>query len=208
MSAATTATELAPPSVIDVSELKTYAFGSRSPLFWGTACLCLIEGTALALLFTSYFYIRGNFDVWPPSARLPPVVGSVATAVLVASLLPMWLTARAAETLDLRRTRRWQLIATIVGAAGLALRAYEIRALPFAWSDNAYASVVWGSIGFHTIDFIAEMGEMVVLTAILYRGPVEKKHFEDVQINAFFWWFLVVVWLPFAGVFYADGVIQ
>jgi heme/copper-type cytochrome/quinol oxidase subunit 3 len=120
----------------------------------------------------------------------------------------MAMTAKVAKTLDLKRTRRWQLVSTLVGAAGLALRGWEIHALPFQWTENAYASVVWGSIGFHTIDFVAEMGEMVVLTALLFKGPVEDKHFEDVQVNAFFWAFLVLVWLPFAGVFYIDGAIR
>jgi cytochrome c oxidase subunit 3 len=197
-----------PAITVDVSALKTHAFGSRSTLFWGTACLCLIEGTALALLFTSYFYVRGNFYEWPPSDRMPAVVGSIATATLVASLVPMAMTAKVARTLDLERARRWQLVSTLVGAAGLAMRAWEIHALPFQWTENAYASVVWGSIGFHTVDFVAEMGEMVVLTALLFKGPVEDKHFEDVQVNAFFWAFLVLAWLPFAGVFYVDGAIR
>jgi cytochrome c oxidase subunit I+III len=197
-----------PATTIDVSALKTHAFGSRSTLFWGVMCLCLIEGTALALLFTSYFFVRGNFYEWPPSAQLPSGVGAISTFVLVASIIPMWLTGKAARALDLAGTRRWQLVATLVGAVALALRAWEIHALPFQWTENAYASIVWASIGTHTLDFVVEMGEMVVLTALLYRGPLEKKHFEDVEVNAFFWAFLVLVWLPFAGVFYIDGAIR
>jgi len=193
---------------IDVSALPMYAFGARSPMFWGTALLCCIEGTALALLFTSYFYLRENFFTWPPSARIPVIGGSISTVVLVSSLLPMWLTGKAAKALDAQRTRRWQTIATVVGVLGLALCAWEIHALPFQWTENAYASVVWTSIGFHTLDFVAEMGEMFVLSAILWRGPLEDKHFEDVQINAFFWAFIVLAWLPFAGVFYIDGAIR
>jgi heme/copper-type cytochrome/quinol oxidase subunit 3 len=196
------------PITLDVSKLKNHAFGSRSTLFWGVMLLCLIEGTALALLFTSYFYVRGNFYEWPPSDRTPSLVGAVATAVLLASIVPMVLTGRAARDMDLARTRRWQIISTLVGAVALGLRAWEIHALPFSWSENAYASVVWGSIGFHTVDFVAEMGEMIVLSALLSKGPVEDKHFEDVEVNAFFWAFLVLVWLPFAGVFYIDGAFR
>jgi heme/copper-type cytochrome/quinol oxidase subunit 3 len=204
-----TAESLSSPQIeIDVSALKTHAFGSRSPMFWGTALLCCIEGTALALLFTSYFYLRENFYHWPPSGRIPPLGGTISTAVLVASLFPMWKTAKWARTLELGPTRRWQTISTIVGVLGLALRAWEIHALPFDWTENAYASVVWGSIGFHTLDFVAEMGEMFVLSAILWRGPLEEKHFEDVQINAFFWAFLALAWVPFAALFYIDGAIR
>ena len=197
-----------PALEIDVSELKSYAFGARSTLFWGITMLCLIEGTALALLFTDYFYIRGNFYEWPPSARIPSLVGALSTGTLILTMLPMWLTARAARTMDLARTRRWQVVSTVLGAVALGLRAWEMHAIPFQWTENAYASVVWTSIGFHTVDFVAEMGEMVVLCAILLKGPLEKKHFEDIEINAIFWAFLVLIWLPFAGVFYIDGAIR
>lgn len=197
-----------PAPVIDVSELKTHAFGSRSTLFWGIILLCCIEGTALALMFTSYFYLRGNFYEWPPSNRIPSLAGALSTVVLVASILPMVLCGRAARELDLAGTRRWQLVSTLVGAVGLALRAWELHALPFEWTENAYASVVWATMGLHTVDYVAEMGEMIVLTVLLYRGPLEDKHFEDVEVNAFFWAFLALAWLPFAGVFYIDGALR
>jgi cytochrome c oxidase subunit 3 len=197
-----------PAVEIDVSELKTHAFGRRSTLYWGVILLCLIEATALALLFTDYFYVRGNFYEWPPSDRIPPVTGALSTGVLVLTMIPMWLTARAARTLDLAATRRWQIISTVAGAVALGLRAWELHVIPFLWTENAYASVVWTSIGFHTVDFIAEMGEMIVLCGILLKGPLEDKHFEDIEINAMFWAFLVLVWLPFAGVFYLDGAIR
>jgi cytochrome c oxidase subunit 3 len=193
---------------IDVSHLPTFAFGARSPLFWATALLCCIEGTALALLFVSYFYLRENFASWPPSAPIPSLAGAVSTAVLLVSLWPMWLTAKAARKLDRAGTLRWQAISTIVGAIGIALRAWEFHGLPFRWTENAYASVVWTALGFHTVDYVAEMGEMIVLSVLLWRGPLENKHFEDVHINAFFWSFLVLVWLPFACVFYVDGGIR
>jgi cytochrome c oxidase subunit I+III len=190
---------------VDASSLETHAFGSRSPLFWGSLLLCCIEGTALAIFFTSYFYLRQNFDEWPPSALIRPAPGAVASCLLACSMVPMAMTAKVARAMDLARTRRWQALSTAIGAAALIARGWEIHALPFDWTENAYASVVWGSMGFHTIDFVAEMGEMLVLTALLFARRREAKHFEDVYVNAVFWAFLVLVWMPFAGVFYADG---
>jgi heme/copper-type cytochrome/quinol oxidase subunit 3 len=126
--------------------------------------------------------------------------------VLVVSLVPIVLVGRAARDLDLRRTQLWQVVASLVGVAGLALRYWEIQSLPFTWTENAYASVVWTSFGTHMVDYVAEVGETIVLTALLFKGPLEKKHFEDIEVNAFFWAFLVLAWLPFAGVFYGEGV--
>jgi len=40
---------------------------------------------------------------------------------------------------------------------------------------------------------------------ILFRPKVELKTFEDVEASAFFWFFSVLVWLPFAALFYGEG---
>ena len=47
-----------------------------------------------------------------------------------------------------------------------------------------------------------------VTGAVLYKGPVEDKHFEDVEVTALFWWFANVVWVPFAALFYLDGMVR
>lgn len=198
----------ATPPAIDVSELPTVAFGTRTPIFWGIVVFCLIEGTTLAMMFFSYLYVRGNFDMWPPSAVIPPLPGASCTATLVASLVPMWFCRKAAVEMDLHRTRRWLLIGTLISVAALPLRVWQMAALPFPWDENAYASVVWTSIGFHCVEGLAGVLENVCLTVLLYKGPVEKKTFEDVESNILFWAFVVIVWLPFAVLFLTDGVIR
>lgn len=196
------------PTTIDVSDLPTVAFGKRSPIWWGIVLFCLIEGTTLAMLFFSYLYVRGNFDVWPPSQVIPPLPGALCTATLVASLVPMWFCRKAALDMDLHRTRKWLLLGSLISVVAVPLRAWQISSLPFPWDENAYASVVWTSIGFHCVEGLAGVLENVLITVLLYRGPVEKKHFEDVESNVLFWAFVVVVWLPFAGLFLTDGVIR
>jgi cytochrome c oxidase subunit III len=195
-------------TTIDVSALPTVAFGKRTPVWWGVVLFCVIEGTTLAMMFFSYLYVRGNFDAWPPSAVIPPLPGALCSATLLASLVPMWLCRKAAVEMDLHRTRRWLLLGTVISIAAVPLRAWQIAALPFPWDENAYASVVWTAIGFHCVEGLAGVLENVCLTALLYRGPVEKKHFEDVESNVLFWAFVVLVWLPFAVLFLTDGVIR
>jgi cytochrome c oxidase subunit III len=193
---------------IDVSALPSVAFGKRTPVWWGIVLFCVIEGTTLAMMFFSYLYVRGNFDAWPPSAVIRPWPDILCTATLLASLLPMWLCRKAAMDMDLHRTRRWLLVGTFLSVVAVPLRGWQIMALPFPWDENAYASVVWTTIGFHCVEGLAGVLENVFLTALLYRGPVEKKHFEDVESNILFWAFVVLVWVPFAALFLADGVIR
>jgi hypothetical protein len=92
--------------LLDISTLPTFAFGQRSPMWWGTMGLMLIEGTVFALTIMAYFYLRSHATVWPMS-RLPPelIWGTVNTAVMLASaMVPNHFAKRAAERLDLARS--------------------------------------------------------------------------------------------------------
>jgi cytochrome c oxidase subunit III len=193
---------------IDVSELSTVAFGKRTPIWWAVILLIVIETTTLATMFVAYLYVQANFVEWPPSAKLPLVPGLSGAATLVVSCIPMWLAKRAATKLDLARTRRWLVIATVLSVAAAPLRAWEIAALPFTWDENAYASIVWTTMGMHCIEGAAGILENVLLSVLLFVGPVEKKHFEDLEVNAVFWFFVALAWLPFAALFYIDGAIR
>src|SRR5438552_15403539 len=84
---------------LDVSGLPSNAFGHRAPLWWGVLLLIAIESTAMGLLLVSYFYLRGNYDVWPPTTMAPGALrlAIVQAIVLGASYLPVLLRARAAR---------------------------------------------------------------------------------------------------------------
>ena len=205
MSAVSRANE---PITLDVSALPTVAFGQRSPMWWGIVLFCVIEGMTLALMYASYLYVRGNFDVWPPSGSMNPLPIVVEGGTLLASLVPMWFCRKAAVAMDLARARRWLLLGTVIGVLAVPIRIWWIASLPFLWNENAYASIVWTSIGFHCVEGTAGVLENVFLSILLFRGPVEKKHFEDIEVNVLFWAFVVLVWMPFIVTFATDGVLR
>jgi cytochrome c oxidase subunit 3 len=123
----------------------------------------------------------------------------------VSTLVPGWLSWRAACREQFRRMRFWWIVSTLLSAAASGARAWEIHALPLPWTSNAYASLVWMSIGFHTLDWVAGVLESIFLCAVLFRERVELKTFEDIESSAAFGFFGVLVWLPFAALFYLDG---
>lgn len=196
------------PITIDVSALPTVAFGKRSPMWWGIVLFCAIEGMTLALMYASYVYVQGNFDVWPPSGAMNPVPIVLEGVTLFASLVPMWFCRKAAVDMDLSRARRWLLLGTLISVLAVPIRIWWIASLPFLWNENAYASIVWTSIGFHCVEGTAGVLENVFLSILLFRGPVEKKHFEDLEVNVLFWAFVVLVWMPFIVTFATDGVLR
>ncbi len=192
---------------VDVSGLPRHALGPRAPLWWGTVLLIAIESTCFAILFTTYFYIRNNFDEWPPNERLARLPGAVSALLLLLTLWPTQIYRRAACAQRFAAMRRWFVIASLLSFAAIALRVWEMRAVPFLWTGSAYASVVWVSLGLHTLEIVTGAFEMVFLCAVLFRERIELKTFEDVEASALFWFFSVLVWLPFAAVFYLDGVL-
>src|SRR3954470_14035242 len=102
------AADLSPPT-LDVSGLPPHAFGHRAPLWWGVLLLVAIESTAMGLLLVSYFYLRGDYTLWPPvSIGRPALRLAIAQAILLgASYAPMVLAVRAARDERRGATRAW-----------------------------------------------------------------------------------------------------
>jgi heme/copper-type cytochrome/quinol oxidase subunit 3 len=193
-------------ALLDLSALPRHAQGPRSPLWWATVLLVAIESTSFALIFVSYFYLRNNFDEWPPDERLRLAPGAATLAALLLTLLPTWLYRRAACAEKFAAMRFWLVVSTLLALAAIALRCWEIGAVPFSWTANAHASLVWMSLGMHTLEIASGAVESAFLCLVLYRARVETKSFEDVEASALFWFFSVLVWVPFAAAFYWEGL--
>ena len=189
--------------VLDVSGLPTFGFGNRSPMWWGTLGLMAIESTVFALAIMAYFYLRSHSSAWPMS-RVPPDLfwGTLNTAIMLASIVPNWLAKKAAERLDLAGVRRWMVVCMLVSIAFLAVRVLEFKALNTRWDSDAYGSAVWMLMGLHTTHLITDAYDSLVLTVLMFTGPLEGKRFVDVSENAAYWYFVVLSWIPIYAVIY------
>ena len=56
---------------LDVSNLPSYGFGTRSLMWWGTVGMCAIEGMAFGFMILIYFYLRSLSDTWPAGGAAP-----------------------------------------------------------------------------------------------------------------------------------------
>jgi heme/copper-type cytochrome/quinol oxidase subunit 3 len=190
-------------AVIDVSELPAFAFHHRNVVWWGTMGIIVIEGMMFALLIVAYLFLKGRSPHWPPG-HFPPALlwGTVNTLILVASTIPNHLTKRAAEHLELRKVRLWMAVALVFGVAFNIVRIFEFQSLNVWFDENAYGSVVWMLLGFHTAHIITDFVDSCVLLALLFIGPIEESHFVDVAENSMYWYFVVISWLPIYAVIY------
>jgi heme/copper-type cytochrome/quinol oxidase subunit 3 len=196
---------------IDVSALPDVASGHRDPLFWGVAGLIAIESTMLALLAGTYFYVRGNFQAWPPVefGQRAQLIAAAEALVLAVSAVPVHLMNAAALRADVRATRRWLLVATLASGAFVALRGVQFTAIPFHWDRDAYASTVWGFLFLNALHGISGFVESAVMAALAVTGPFERKHFGDVYAGGLLWYFVVASWLPLYVVLYlAPGLLR
>jgi cytochrome c oxidase subunit 3 len=201
-------TPLKPDDALDVSHLPTFAFGTRSPMWWGTLGMIVVEGMVFALTIMAYFYLRSRSPEWPQNSLPPDLLwGSVNVALMLASGAPNWWTKRAAEQLDLRRVRIGMLVCVLFGVASLLVRIGEFNTLNVRWDTNAYGSVVWMLMGLHTMHLLTDTYDTIVLTVLMWTGPLEGKRFVDVAENAGYWYFVVVSWLAvYAVVFWGARV--
>lgn len=180
---------------IDVSDLPTNAFGSRTLTWWGTLGILIIEGTLFALGIASYFYLRSRSQEWPPNLPLPSLLyGSINTVILLVSLVPNQLAKWAAEREDLGGCRLWETVALAFTVAFLVVRTFEFASLNCRWYTNAYGSVVWSLLAFHTAHLVTECVETAVLVVLLFAGPIQGKRFTDVEDNSFYWYFVIASW--------------
>jgi heme/copper-type cytochrome/quinol oxidase subunit 3 len=188
---------------LDVANLPSYGFGHRSLMWWGTAGMIVIEGMAFAFMIVIYFYFRSLSDTWPAGGGAPDLVwGTLNLALILLSAIPNVATDKAAINQDLPKVRAGLVTLSVFGVVLLVVRALEFTTLNVRGDESAYGSAVWMLLGLHTFNLITDVADSLVLTAVMFKEPLEGKRFVDVAENSGYWNFVVVSWVPIYAVVY------
>ena len=126
-------------------------------------------------------------DLWPGTALL---------VVLVLSVVPNMWTKRVALAEDLGKTRIGLVVMSAIGVVALVLRAFEFAHTRVRWDADAYGSIVWFVLGLHTTHIATDLGDTIVLAALMFTRHGRGRRFSDVTDNCFYWNFVVVTWIP------------
>ena len=197
-------------TTIDVSDLPRAVEDHRSPIWWGNLLLLCIETTMFGLLVATYFYLRMNFDQWPPvrSAtglyQTNPDLG-FATAnlvVLLISVAPMAIVDLACLRHNLRAVQIAMTAMVVLGLITIALRFYEFSGLKFRWDENAYGSIVWTTLGTHLLHLITGTCENFIMMLWAWVRGVDTKHERDIRVGAVYWYWIVGIWVPLYAIIY------
>jgi heme/copper-type cytochrome/quinol oxidase subunit 3 len=191
-------------SAADVSALPTVTFGPRSLMWWGTMGFATIEGWTTALLVGAYFYLRQNYEAWPPLRTPDPslLMPSINLAVMLASTIPATLAMHAAKRLDRAGVRIWLLVSSFSAVVIIVLRWWDLRALNVRWDTNAYGSAVWTIVGFHASLLVLDAMDTIGLTLFFWFRRLPAKSYSDVSDNTFYWYFTIGLWVVLYLVLY------
>ena len=115
---------------LDVANLPSYGFGTRSLMWWGTAGMIAIEGVAFAFMIVIYFYLRSLSGTWPSSGASPDLLwGTVNLGLILLSAIPNIYIDKWAIEHDLPKVRVGLVIFSIFCVLLLVVRALEFTAL-------------------------------------------------------------------------------
>jgi cytochrome c oxidase subunit III len=178
--------------------LPTLVSGNRSPGWWGIVFLLVIETVVVTSLIASYFYLKAYAPRWPPAGYEAPdlLLPFVSTGILFLSIVPMYWSLWA-----IRRDRRMQhmvaiAIVLVMGAVFLGMKVVEYSDKEYVWSTNAYGSIVWTMIGFHSAHLIAAMLKSLGTLIVAWFGFFNSRRYVSVQTNMMYWFFVVGIWIP------------
>ena len=183
--------------IVNASDLPSVVYGSRVVTWWGTVGFMVAEAATLSACLVAYYYVLRNYESWPPLRTPPPdlFVPTISLVVLILSLVPCYLFARAAKRLDRPATIRWMWAAVVMMLIATGLRLMEFSSLNVRWDANAYASAAWAVVFAHFTLLLADTLETLLFTVVMQtREPT--RYYAGVAEDAFYSYFMVAVWIP------------
>lgn len=185
--------------VLDVSSLPVSTNDSRALIWWGNLGMMAIEGTMFAMTIATFIYFRtANLD-WPPATVPKPDLlwPTINLVMLILSVIPALIADRAGAHQHRSGAIFGLLTCVIVGIVFVAIRSYAMAHIGYKWSDHAFGSIVWVTVGLHTFHAVAATGENTMLLMYAFLRPMTKKRYLDFRCAAVYWYFVILSWLPF-----------
>jgi heme/copper-type cytochrome/quinol oxidase subunit 3 len=160
--------------------------------------LITVEAVLFGSLIVSYFYLRFYAPDWPMEGISKPslVLPSIGAVVLVISSVPMAWADASIKRGNVRNLMVGLALSFLLGVAFLTLKFVEYSGYDYSWTTNAYGSINWTIVGFHSAHVITVLLKVAVVFAAAARGYFSAERNLGVRINGLYWHFVVAVWIP------------
>jgi cytochrome c oxidase subunit 3 len=116
----------------------------------------------------------------------------------------MHLAVVAARRSDRAGSVRWLVVTVVMGAVFIANQAVEYVQAPFSIDSHAYGSIFYLMTGFHGLHVIGGLIFLLTIAGVVggrSRAPAER----TVEMAAYYWHFVDVVWVAMFTVVYLIG---
>ena len=178
------------------------------------------------LFFGVLFATYAVYRAWYPEAfaaashELHIWLGTINTAVLIASSLTMALAVHAAQTGERRQLLTFLVLTMILGAAFLGIKGYEYYSgfvehhLPgpgFQFEPEhlqhaqIFFSLYFIMTGLHAVHMIIGLAVMAVMLWLSWRGTISPEYYNPIEISGLYWHFVDIVWIFLFPLLYLIG---
>jgi cytochrome c oxidase subunit III len=180
---------------------------SKPLAWWGMIVTIATESMIFVGLLASYGFLRASAQHWPPPGIPLPEIPKTAlfSALLIGSSLPVWWAERGIKRGDVARLRLGMAVAWLMGAAFVGNSIKDFLDLSFGWSNNAYGSIFYATVGLHLAHVIVALILSIGVQAKAWMGRYDENHYLTVEVVSLYWHFVDVVWIfVFATLFLSE----
>jgi cytochrome c oxidase subunit 3 len=181
-----------------------------SPAQWGMIAFLTSEVALFGTLLVTYIFYLGRDTSGPTpdeALSLPLVLGT--TACLLASSVTIHLADHALARGARGAFLRFWALTIILGIAFLAGTAYEWRELivdkGLTISRNLFGSTYYTLVGFHACHVTGGVTAMLIVLTLALRRRLAPAGRPGVELVAWYWHFVDVVWVVVFLVVYVFG---
>jgi cytochrome c oxidase subunit III len=176
--------------------------------WWGAIFALIAAGMLLACILFAYAFLSALDGGWPPAGVPRPAMGlpAVATAVLLVSVLPALVVARAGVQGRPSLLQGAAAGAVLLGIVHLALQTSTYTALPMAPDEHAYGSVFILLLVLHHLLLASGIVAYGIVGLQVWGAPGERLR-GTVRSLALWWCGLVAFWLLIFAVLYVSPLV-
>lgn len=164
----------------------------------GVLIFLAAEIMLFAGLISAFLILRANADVWPPlgQPRLPVVITSINTAILLISGFTMWRAHVAAGRQSGADLKLWLIATAMLGSLFLLIQGSEwLRLISFGLrvSSGTYGSTFYALIGCHGLHVLVGVLCLLFVLQKVMAGRYVRES-AAVQAASVYWAFVVGIW--------------
>lgn len=180
---------------------------SKPLAWWGMIITIATESMIFVGLLASYGFLRASSRTWPPPGVPLPEIPKTAvfSALLIFSSIPVWWAERGIKRGNVTQLRIGFAVAWLMAAAFVGNSIKDFIDLSFGWSDHAYGSIFYATVGLHLAHVIVALILGLGVQTKAWANRYDEHHYLTVEVFSLYWHFVDIVWVfVFATLFLSE----